>query len=782
MATSLNSSQIRDGTVSRVDLNTTTIGQSVISKIVQGTYMSITSTGSDSGTGDVTLNVNVPLATTTVAGLLSPADKTTLSNFAGAGYAPLNSPSFVGYPVSTLNILTLGNTSFSQIIQNPATFTNDTGSFATSVVILSLPNSYVAVTNTQMFIEVSGKDAVTGLFRLLITAKLTNDGGTATSWSVPSATVLAGSPTFTTLGFAMSVAAPKLPIITFGDGSGTLGFPTYTVEKVTILGPTANTLYNAGSVMTLSMISQASIATTYVVQTTVPVNTIARLNLTSTQTFSGAITVPSLTANTLVNADTVNATSSLISRGNFYFPHTVAGGTVYSGLVMEVQGDDTLLNYGVNFDQLGINTTSVPSMFGAYFRIDTRLVLASEMFSVSAIPTGTGTSISREQKIFRLNRAGDIFSTVNGYAVATSNNFATVIPVVTITVAGLMSAADKVTFNSIPTTYASATNFATVIPAATISVSGLLTGPDKNKLDTIVNNAADCYGNQFDSTGTIIYDGTTTVLGVTASASSYALNGDVQVLNMTINAGVTIKTNGYRIICEGTLTNNGTITRTGTSATGASATSAVSAGTVSGLIASPAGVAGALVGANSAANLNSLGNAGGSGGISGAGQAGGVSSYTPPPISVGGIGYFISLPGMMLMTSVFLAVLTQAKGGNPGASGGAAATSTSGAGGGGGGIIVIAARFITGTGTITAVGGNGGNATLGNAGGGGGGAGGCIVIATSTNSRFISKQVNATTTIGGVTLNVSGGIGGTGIGTGTAGQAGGIGVISVDIA
>jgi len=48
--------QIRDMSVCRVDLNTTTAGKAVITKVVQGTGITITSTGQDSGTGDVTIN------------------------------------------------------------------------------------------------------------------------------------------------------------------------------------------------------------------------------------------------------------------------------------------------------------------------------------------------------------------------------------------------------------------------------------------------------------------------------------------------------------------------------------------------------------------------------------------------------------------------------------------------------------------------------------------------------------------------------------------------------
>lgn len=54
--TGLRGRQILDGDVVRADLNTTTAGSAVITRIIAGTNISITSTGVDAGTGDVTIN------------------------------------------------------------------------------------------------------------------------------------------------------------------------------------------------------------------------------------------------------------------------------------------------------------------------------------------------------------------------------------------------------------------------------------------------------------------------------------------------------------------------------------------------------------------------------------------------------------------------------------------------------------------------------------------------------------------------------------------------------
>lgn len=48
--------QILDGSIQRADLDATTVGQAVIRKVVQGAGISLSSTGADAGTGDVTVS------------------------------------------------------------------------------------------------------------------------------------------------------------------------------------------------------------------------------------------------------------------------------------------------------------------------------------------------------------------------------------------------------------------------------------------------------------------------------------------------------------------------------------------------------------------------------------------------------------------------------------------------------------------------------------------------------------------------------------------------------
>lgn len=111
-------------------------------------------------------------------------------------------------------------------------------------------------------------------------------------------------------------------------------------------------------------------------------------------------------------------------------------------------------------------------------------------------------------------------------------------------------------------------------------------------------------------------------------------------------------------------------------------------------------------------------------------------------------------------------------GGGAGGGGGACDAGTAsdfgGGGGQGGGVIFIFAKEVVNNGTIIARGGNGANAShaTGKAGGGGGGAGGFISLVT----RFPTKTGS---------LDVSGGIGGSGAGGGTSGDNGQSGVVTV---
>jgi hypothetical protein len=86
--TSIRGKQVLDGTIQRADLDISTVGQAVVAKIVQGTNVTLSSSGADSGTGDVTISVplttgpqgpaGTPAWTLTTAGFTVPASGSTV--------------------------------------------------------------------------------------------------------------------------------------------------------------------------------------------------------------------------------------------------------------------------------------------------------------------------------------------------------------------------------------------------------------------------------------------------------------------------------------------------------------------------------------------------------------------------------------------------------------------------------------------------------------------------------------------------------------------------------
>ena len=57
--TQLTTEQVGAGQIVRTDLNTTTAGSAVITKVIAGSGVTISSTGSDAGTGDVTISSTI---------------------------------------------------------------------------------------------------------------------------------------------------------------------------------------------------------------------------------------------------------------------------------------------------------------------------------------------------------------------------------------------------------------------------------------------------------------------------------------------------------------------------------------------------------------------------------------------------------------------------------------------------------------------------------------------------------------------------------------------------
>lgn len=260
-----------------------------------------------------------------------------------------------------------------------------------------------------------------------------------------------------------------------------------------------------------------------------------------------------------------------------------------------------------------------------------------------------------------------------------------------------------------------------------------------------------------DGSGTL--DGTTTVFNIVPNASTYSLPYDILAHNITINTGVTVITNGYRIFCTGTLTNNGTIHCGGSNATSsaAGANGAANNYGIVGIVGSAGNITGATT--QPATASDTLGGQGGSGGAGSSGTSGACGTYT----QVTSTNFMRSMPSLLTGKPPNGANRLCGQGGR---GGGGDATNSGGGGGGGGGAVFIAAYTVAGTGTIHAKGGTGFSPVTGNCGGGGGGGGGLVVI--------ISTSVSASA-ITGQTIQVTSGLGGSGVGTGAAGTSGSLG-------
>lgn len=69
--TRINSEQVGDGEIKRVDLCTSISGSAVITKVIAGTLISLSSTGADPGTGDVTISIPTTATPTFASQVLS---------------------------------------------------------------------------------------------------------------------------------------------------------------------------------------------------------------------------------------------------------------------------------------------------------------------------------------------------------------------------------------------------------------------------------------------------------------------------------------------------------------------------------------------------------------------------------------------------------------------------------------------------------------------------------------------------------------------------------------
>jgi hypothetical protein len=176
---------------------------------------------------------------------------------------------------------------------------------------------------------------------------------------------------------------------------------------------------------------------------------------------------------------------------------------------------------------------------------------------------------------------------------------------------------------------------------------------------SFIDSADPVYGTGAD--GSVTLDGTTTILGMIPSSNVYSMTSDLYLHNLTINAGVRLAPNGYRIFVKNilTLNNNSTIGYT----TGYSTAGSIAQG-----------------GAATTAVTHSLG-----------GSATGYSA-TAPTDALGGSKYY-QIPHQAIRgwaVSASSTTPTFLRGG------------AGGSGQAGGGVVIVAARYLSGPSTGTA--------------------------------------------------------------------------------
>jgi hypothetical protein len=296
-----------------------------------------------------------------------------------------------------------------------------------------------------------------------------------------------------------------------------------------------------------------------------------------------------------------------------------------------------------------------------------------------------------------------------------------------------------------------------------------------------------CLG--YGADGVVTFDGSATVLGFVPAAGVYTLTRDIDPSSLTVDPGVVIRTNNFRVFCSGTITNNGTIQNNGNDASG------ITAGAATPLQVFPVTVGNGGAGrttpgpgngggsasqcprnwANSSGNnfgaspngtappQTALGRGGG-GGASSANNGGTGGTITVLAPNTGYlVGTYVLLHGRQSVGAGGAYMLGSTGGG--GAMTGA--NGSSGAGGAGAGFLFVSAVTITGSGVFRCRGGAGSAAVTGAAsshGGGGGGGGGWLTMMYAHR-------------LGSWTANADGGPGGLGAGGGGDGGIGGPGTV-----
>lgn len=294
----------------------------------------------------------------------------------------------------------------------------------------------------------------------------------------------------------------------------------------------------------------------------------------------------------------------------------------------------------------------------------------------------------------------------------------------------------------------------------------------KKYVDGLIASIAsiNVYGDASDGTATLNGSSVFGFASIIAS-NTYLLQRDAYLDSFTVNSGVTVTSNSYRIFAQTAVNNAGTLKNNGNPGGDATVGNAGYGASVIGVGSlGPSGV-GSVYGPNLPGGTTKSswgGNGGGGGGGGGTAGAGGVASVAATrPLTP----TFPQFP--FDIVAGISSVVTGGAGGGHGAVGGIG-NNSAGGGGSGGGLVMIVSPTIINTGSIMAVGGKGGNGVYsgvnppGGSGGGGGGGGAVFLF------------YRALTNTG--TISAAGGVGGTatnGGGNGNAGSDGNIFLVQV---
>lgn len=141
--TQIGTSLIQDGSVRRSDINVTTSGEALITKVLVNSPLTISSTGVNAGTGDVTLGLNTSNFVTSFNTRVGAVTLTGTDITNALGFTPIGGESDPTVPTHVKNITTQNitewNTAFSWGDHSTAGYLIGSVGWTGTITILSNP-------------------------------------------------------------------------------------------------------------------------------------------------------------------------------------------------------------------------------------------------------------------------------------------------------------------------------------------------------------------------------------------------------------------------------------------------------------------------------------------------------------------------------------------------------------------------------------------------------------------------------------------------------------------